>query len=106
VLIDAEYEGDDSVEWGASNYQRVVDLLGGRIPVVHIGCAAPKHPPLSGVIDLRGQTDLRQLVRVVSHTASGVGSSTLLQRYVRGLREAVRVRRRAPGFNASRAGGG
>ena len=57
--------------WEASRYQAVVDHFQGRIQFVQVGEAGHYHPRLSGVIDLRGQTDLRQLVRLVYH-AQGV----------------------------------
>ena len=57
--------------WHPERYQQVVDHFRGKIEFVHIGEADHHHPPLDGVIDLRGQTDLRQLVRLVYH-AQGV----------------------------------
>jgi len=52
-------------------YQEVVDALQGRVQFVQIGKGEHTHPPLSGVFDLRGQTDDRQLIRLVYH-AQGV----------------------------------
>lgn len=52
-------------------YQRVVDLTRDKIKWVQVGSLEHDHAPLEGVIDLRGQTDLRQLVRLVYH-AKGV----------------------------------
>lgn len=57
--------------WGTENYQRVVDLLRGRIQFVQIGEQGHHHPPLKNVINLVGHTDHRQLVRLVHH-ADGV----------------------------------
>lgn len=57
--------------WSHERYQRVVDHFQGRIRFVQIGAAGHEHRALSGVIDLRGKTDLRQLVRLVHH-AQGV----------------------------------
>jgi ADP-heptose:LPS heptosyltransferase len=57
--------------WSAGRYQAVVDHFRGRIQFVQVGEARHHHPPLRGVIDLRGRTDLRQLVRLVHH-AQGV----------------------------------
>ncbi|HVH56084.1 MAG TPA: glycosyltransferase family 9 protein [Vicinamibacterales bacterium] len=57
--------------WSAERYQQVVDRFRDRIQFVQVGEAAHHHPPLDGVVDLRGQTDLRQLVLLV-HRAQGV----------------------------------
>lgn len=63
--------------WGSASYQRVVDLLRGRVLFVQAGSAEHYHPPLKGVINLVGKTDLRQLVRLIHH-ASGVLSGVTL----------------------------
>lgn len=57
--------------WSAQRYQEVVDHFKNRICFVQIGQNDHYHPPLNGVIDLRGKTDLRQLVRLTYH-AQGV----------------------------------
>lgn len=57
--------------WDWRRYQQVVDHFRGRIEFVQVGEDHHHHPPLEGVIDLRGETDLRQLVRLVYH-AQGV----------------------------------
>jgi len=57
--------------WPVKRYQDVVNHFKGKIQFVQVGAAENHHPPLNGVIDLRGQTDLRQLVRLVYH-AQGV----------------------------------
>ncbi len=57
--------------WDHARYQQVVDHFAGRILFVQVGEAGHAHPPLEGVVDLRGATDLRQLVRLVYH-AQGV----------------------------------
>ena len=57
--------------WDAARWQGVVDHFAGRIRFVQVGEASHKHPALRGVLDLRGKTDLRQLVRLVYH-ADGV----------------------------------
>lgn len=64
--------------WGASNYQRVVDLLRGRVTFVQVGAAEHLHPPLKGVVNLVGKTDLRQLVRLVHHADGALCGVTLL----------------------------
>jgi ADP-heptose:LPS heptosyltransferase len=57
--------------WSADRFQAVVDAFRGRIQFVQTGEHGHDHPALRGVIDLRGKTDLRQLVRLVHH-AQGV----------------------------------
>jgi len=50
----------------------------GRIQFVQVGEKGHHHPPLKGVIDLRGRTDLRQLVRLVHHADGVLCGVTLL----------------------------
>jgi hypothetical protein len=57
--------------WDVRRYQEVVDHFKNRIQFVQVGEAGHYHPKLEGVIDLRGKTDLRQLVRLVYH-AQGI----------------------------------
>ena len=57
--------------WNPDWYQRVVDHFRGKIRFVQCGEQEHWHPPLRGVIDLRGKTDVRQFVRLVHH-ADGV----------------------------------
>ena len=57
--------------WDPARYQQVVDHFAGRIQFVQCGEAHHFHPRLRGVIDLVGQTDIRQFVRLMYH-ASGV----------------------------------
>jgi ADP-heptose:LPS heptosyltransferase len=57
--------------WDPARWQEVVDHFRGRILFVQVGEARHVHPPLEGVLDLRGRTNLRQLVRLVYH-AQGV----------------------------------
>lgn len=59
--------------WSAGRFQAVVDHFRGKIQFVQVGASGPDHfhPRLEGVIDLRGRTNLRQLIRLVHH-AQGV----------------------------------
>jgi putative component of toxin-antitoxin plasmid stabilization module len=57
--------------WDPQRYQKVVDYFRNRILFVQVGNSGHHHPRLEGVVDLRGRTDLRQLVRLVYH-AQGV----------------------------------
>lgn len=78
-LINAGVKRDFTAKnWGRTNYQEVVNRLR-HIQFVQIGAAEHDHPPLDNVIDLRGKTDTRQLIRLAWHAAGGVGPSTFLQ---------------------------
>ena len=57
--------------WSTERYQKVIDHYRDRILFVQVGLAAHHHPPLNGVLDLRGRTSLRELVRLV-YSAQGV----------------------------------
>ena len=57
--------------WSQERFQAVVDHFAGKILFVQVGEKGHAHAGLRGVIDLRGQTNLRQLVRLVYH-AQGV----------------------------------
>ena len=58
--------------WDPARYQAVVDHFQGRLLFVQVGDRIHHHhPKLDGVLDLRGRTTLRQLVRLVHH-AEGV----------------------------------
>jgi len=54
--------------WDPVRYQSVVDYFRGKIKFVQVGQANHYHPKLSGVIDLVGKTDVRQLIRLVYHS--------------------------------------
>ena len=71
-IITAGGKHDFTVKWWDwRRYQQVVDHFLGCIRFVQIGGDSHFHPALANVIDLRGKTDLRQLVRLVHH-ADGV----------------------------------
>jgi ADP-heptose:LPS heptosyltransferase len=57
--------------WDVKRYQTVVNHFWGKVLFVQVGEKGHYHPELENVIDLRGKTDLRQLVRLVYH-AQGV----------------------------------
>jgi hypothetical protein len=78
--------------WQTERYQQVVDHLRGRIQFVQVGGWGHHHPRLEGVIDLRGQTSLRELVRLVYHAQGVLCSVTSLMH----LASAVPTRRGQP----------
>ena len=71
-IIDAGGKYDVTIKWWETErYQAVVDHFRGRIQFVQVGACGHHHPRLDGVIDRRGQTTLRELIRLVYH-AQGV----------------------------------
>ena len=71
-LIVAGGKNDFTIKWwDQERYQQVVDHFKGKILFVQVGAKEHAHPPLKGVLDLRGKTDLRQVVRLMYH-AQGV----------------------------------
>jgi len=65
--------------WPVEYYQEVIDKTIGVIQWVQIGAKEHNHPTLKHVIDLRGETDNRQLIRLVWHAQGGLGPVTYLQ---------------------------
>ena len=57
--------------WDTGRYQEVVDAFGGRIQFVQAGSGCDYHPRLEGTIDLRGRTNVRELLQLIYH-AEGV----------------------------------
>jgi ADP-heptose:LPS heptosyltransferase len=54
--------------WDSSRYQKVIDHFRGKMVFVQVGRGEHFHPKLDGVIDLRGKTNLRELIRLVYHS--------------------------------------
>jgi ADP-heptose:LPS heptosyltransferase len=54
--------------WDHARYQEVVDHFRGRIQFVQAGSASDHHPKLSGTIDLRGKSSVRELLQLVYHS--------------------------------------
>ncbi|MDF1815619.1 MAG: hypothetical protein P1V20_25700 [Verrucomicrobiales bacterium] len=68
-IINAGGKFDYTIKWWSHHrFQEVVDHFRGRIQFVQIGEKGHNHPALTNVIDLRGKTDIRQLVRLVYHS--------------------------------------
>ncbi len=77
-IVSAGGKYDYTVKWWShKRYQQVVDRYAGKIVFVQIGESHHCHPPLKGVIDLRGRTDLRQLVRLMYHAQGALTSVSL-----------------------------
>ena len=78
--------------WQAERYQEVIDRFHGRIQFVQVGAHGHHHPKLEGAIDLRGQTSLRELIRLVYHSQGVLCSVTALMH----LAAAVETKRGCP----------
>jgi len=79
-LVNAGIKRDYTVkQWPVESFQEVIDLTRGRLQWVQIGDLSHDHPELRGVIDLRGKTDHRQLMRLAYHADGGLGPVTYLQ---------------------------
>jgi ADP-heptose:LPS heptosyltransferase len=64
--------------WDPARFQQVIDHYHGRIAFVQVGEHGHHHPKLDGVLDLRGKTSLRQLIRLVYHAEGIVCGVTAL----------------------------
>lgn len=64
--------------WHPRRWQAVVDRLRDRVLFVQVGASHHYHPALKGVLDLRGRTSLRHLVRLVYHARGVVCPVTCL----------------------------
>jgi ADP-heptose:LPS heptosyltransferase len=68
-IVNAGGKFDFTIKWWDwRRYQQVIDHFRGRVLFVQVGEIGHYHPPLKNVLDLRGRTDLRQLVRLVYHS--------------------------------------
>lgn len=82
--------------WDIHRYQEVVDHFRGRVQFVQVGQDGHHHPKLNGVIDLRGQTNLRELVRLVYHSQGVLCSVTSLMHLAAAVEVKNKVKARRP----------
>lgn len=95
-IIAAGGKFDISIKWWSTErYQKVVDHFRGRLAFVQVGEWGHHHPKLQHTIDLRGQTSVRELIRLVHHAQGCLCSVTALMH----LAAAVETR---PGFPPNR----
>ena len=71
--------------WEFNRYQKVVDHFKDKITFVQIGELGHGHPALRNVIDLRGKTDTRQLIRLVYHSCGMFCGVTFLMHLSAGV---------------------
>lgn len=80
-LINAGWKSDYPLKaWPIEYWQDLVNILKDKIQFVQIGELGESHfhPELEGVLDLRGKTDLRELIRLSYHAEGGIGHVSLL----------------------------
>lgn len=75
--------------WGHHHYQKVVDKLKGVVQFVQIGQIHHLHKPLSGVINLLGNSavERRGFIHIANHAQFGIGPNTYLQHVMAALRK-------------------
>jgi len=70
IVINAGSKGDITAkQWSNHRFQQVVDALRDRFQIVQIGGASDHHAPLTGVVNLIGQTTIRQLIQIVHRSS-------------------------------------
>jgi ADP-heptose:LPS heptosyltransferase len=70
-------------EWLPERFQQVVDALAGEFTIVQVGTS--DHPPLTGVVDLRGKTTIRQTAAVLRHSKVFIGLVGFLMHLARAV---------------------
>ena len=79
-IVDAGVKQDFTAkQWPIEYYQTVVNETRRKTQWVQIGSLEHDHPLLDNVIDLRGKTNTRELIRLVYHCQGGLGPVTFLQ---------------------------
>lgn len=78
-IISAGGKYDFTIKWWHfRRWQQVVDYFRGKILFAQVGEKHHYHPALEGVLDLRGRTSLRSLVKLVHHSQGILCPVTLL----------------------------
>jgi ADP-heptose:LPS heptosyltransferase len=75
-IINAGYKNDFPLKsWGHDKYQKVVNILKGKITFVQVGEASSDHThiPLDGTINMIGKTCLRDYFRLSYHSDGSIG---------------------------------
>jgi ADP-heptose:LPS heptosyltransferase len=78
--------------WNPLEFQKVVDHFRDKIVFVQCGEASHHHPPLRNVMNLVGQTDTRQFMRLMYHAAGVVCPVTFAMH----LAAAIETKRKMP----------
>lgn len=69
------------------HFQRLVDILAGRILFVQIGKTEHIHTPLRGTLNLLDKTDDRQLIRLIHHSQGVVSGVTFVSHIAAALQK-------------------
>ena len=78
-IIVAGGKNDYTIKWWhTERYQAVVDHFKDKILFVQVGEKGHNHPPLKGVLDLRGKTSIRQLLKLVYHSQGVLSPVTFM----------------------------
>lgn len=80
-IVNCGGKTDFTAKWlDPSKIQKVIDYFNGKIKFVQVGELGLNHfhPKLNNVIDLRGKTDIRQLIRLVYHSVGTLSPVSLL----------------------------
>ena len=70
-------------EWSPDRFQLVADQLRSQAHLIQLGTL--QDPPLSGALDLRGKTSLRQAAALLSHSLAFVGQVGFLMHLARAV---------------------
>ncbi len=76
-VINAGIKSDYTLKY-YPHYQKVIDLLKDKIKFIQVGQLEHNHPALEGAIDMRGETNIRDLFRLSYH-ADGALSAVSFQ---------------------------
>lgn len=71
-------------EWFPNRFQMVIDTLSKDFKFVQVG--SPLDPPLAGVIDMRGKTQLRETAAILSNSVVFVGTIGFLMHLARAVK--------------------
>ncbi|NOY00638.1 MAG: glycosyltransferase family 9 protein [Verrucomicrobia bacterium] len=78
-IIVAGGKNDYTIKWwNTERYQAVVNHFKEKILFVQVGEKGHNHSPLEGVLDLRGKTTIRQLLKLVYHAQGVLSPVTFL----------------------------
>jgi ADP-heptose:LPS heptosyltransferase len=82
-IVNAGWKNDYTIKrWPTHYFQEVVDHFKGKVAFAQIGLLDKKfhnHPALLDVVDLRGKTNIRQLMKACYHAQGGLGTITCIQ---------------------------
>ena len=85
-IVNAGIKSDFTLkQWPVEYFQEVITKTSDRIQWAQIGNADHDHPQLDNVIDLRGRTTARQLMRLIAAANGGLGPVTWLQHLCAGF---------------------